>query len=90
MAKSRERQRQLASAKWQRQQARRTKATVRRRRFSLVLGVVVGLVVTALLIWLVIHIVNEEDKRNPNPVVPTDSFSTELKSPTPTSSTKGS
>jgi peptidyl-prolyl cis-trans isomerase B (cyclophilin B) len=82
VAKSKERQRQLARAKWERQQVRRTKAAVRRRRISLVVGVITGLIVTAFLIWLVIHIVSAEDKRNPNPVVPTDSgFSTNLKTP---------
>lgn len=88
MVTSKQRQRQLARARWERQQERRAKMAHRRRVISVVVGVIVGLVVVALLVWLVLYIIDEEKSRNQTPVVPTDSFSTELKTPTPATPTQ--
>jgi peptidyl-prolyl cis-trans isomerase B (cyclophilin B) len=67
-----QRRRQLARAKWERQQQRRGVAERRRRIVSSVGGVVVGIVVVALLGWLVVHIVSDERARTPAQTVPTD------------------
>ena len=89
MVTNKQRQRQLARAKWERQQARRTSGAHRQRVISLVVGVIVGLIVVALLVWLVLHIIDKEKARNDQtPAVPTDTFSTNLLSPpTPTATT---
>lgn len=87
MVTSKQRQRQLARAKWERQQQRRTTSAQRQRRVSLVVGVVVGLIVVVVLGWLVLHIIDKENSRNQTPVVPTDSFSTNLLTPTPSDAT---
>jgi peptidyl-prolyl cis-trans isomerase B (cyclophilin B) len=85
---SKQRQRQLARAKWERQQQRRASYTQRQRRVSLVVGVILGLIVVGLIGWLVLHIIDQENSRDDQtPSVPTDSFSTNLLSPsTPTGS----
>jgi peptidyl-prolyl cis-trans isomerase B (cyclophilin B) len=79
---SKQRQRQLARAKWERQQERRTKDARRQRTMSWVVGVILGLVVVGGIGWLVLHIVKEENSRDQTPSVPTDSFSTNLLTPT--------
>lgn len=78
MVTSKRRQRQLARAKWDRQQSRRVVTARRQRVISLVVGTIVGLIIVALLIWLVVHIMHEEKTRDQTPVIPTDSFSTNL------------
>jgi peptidyl-prolyl cis-trans isomerase B (cyclophilin B) len=78
---SKQRQRQLARAKWARQQERRTEQQHRHRVIAIVVGTIVGLIVVALLGWLVLHIVDEENTRDQTPSIPTDSFSTNLLSP---------
>src|SRR6476659_8690717 len=56
---NKQRQRQLARAKWERQQAKRMSDARRHRVISLVVGVIVGLIVVALLGWLVLHIIDQ-------------------------------
>jgi hypothetical protein len=88
VAKTKRRQRELARAKWERQQTRRTRVAGRQRKISIAGGVILGLVVTAFLVWLVLHIIDEENKRNPQtPSVPTDSFRTNLLTPSSTAPT---
>jgi peptidyl-prolyl cis-trans isomerase B (cyclophilin B) len=77
---SKQRQRQLARAKWQRQQSRRQEHHHRQRVISIVVGIIVGLIVVALLVWLVLHIIDQENQ-DQTPSVPTDSFSTNLLTP---------
>ena len=82
MATSKQRQRELARAKWERQQVRRTEQAHRRRVISIVVGIIVGLIVVALIGWGVLRIVDEENTRDDQtPSVPTDSFSTKLLTP---------
>ncbi len=86
MVTSKRRQRQLARAKWQRQQVRRVRMASRQRKISVVVGVVVGVVVVVLLGWFVKNIISDENSRSPqSPAVPTDSFSTSM--PTPSQNT---
>jgi len=77
---NKQRRRQLARAKWERQSGRRRVDAKRRRRVGVVVSVIVALVVAAGLIWLVLYILDQE-KQDQTPVVPTDSFSTELLTP---------
>lgn len=89
MVTNKQRQRQLARAKWERQRSRRTRVASRQRTITIVVGVIVGLIVAALLVWLVLHLIDEENSRDPqSPSVPTESFVTDL--PTPTANTGGS
>lgn len=82
MVSNKQRQRQLARARWERQQARRAVIARRQRLISIVGGVIVGLIAVALLVWLVLHIIDQEKARNDQtPVIPTDSFSTDLLTP---------
>ena len=76
MATSKQRQRELARAKWERQQIRRSEHAHHQRVIWTVVGTIVGLIVVALLGWLVLHIVDEENTDDQTPSVPTDSFST--------------
>ncbi len=80
MVSYKQRRRQFARAKWQRQSVRRSQDAKRRRRVSIVVSVIVGLAVAAGLIWLVLYIIDQE-KQDQTPVVPTDSFSTDLRTP---------
>ena len=87
MATNKQRQRQVARARWERQQARRAAEVARRRKLRIVGGVVVGLVLTGLLGWLVMYIVSNENARDQpqNPPVETTVPSVTLPSePTPT------
>ncbi len=79
MVTSKQRQRQLARAKWQRQQYRRLRTASRQRKIAVVLGVVFAVVAVVLLALLVKNIVSDEQSRSPG--VPTDTFSTDLLSP---------
>lgn len=81
MITSKQRQRQLARARYERQQAQRESRAKRQRLIRLVVGALVGLVVLAALGWLVLHIVNEEKKREPNVPTPSIPFSTDLQTP---------
>ena len=81
MVTNKQRQRQLARAKWERQQGRRVEAARRQRTITIVVGIILGLVVVGLLTWLVLHIVNEENTRSQTPTVPTTS-PTDLVTPT--------
>jgi peptidyl-prolyl cis-trans isomerase B (cyclophilin B) len=82
VATSKQRQRELARAKWERQQARRTEQAHRRRVISIVVGIIVGLIVVALIGWGVLRIVDEENTRDDQtPSTPTGSFSTNLLTP---------
>jgi peptidyl-prolyl cis-trans isomerase B (cyclophilin B) len=81
VATSKQRQRELARAKWERQQIRRSEHAHRQRVIWTVVGIIVGLIVVALLGWLVLHIVDEENTDDQTPSVPTDSFSTKLLTP---------
>ena len=81
MATSKQRQRELARAKWERQQIRRSEHAHHQRVIWTVVGTIVGLIVIALLWWLVLHIVDEENTDDQTPSVPTDSFSTKLLTP---------
>ena len=87
---SQKRQRELARAKWERQQARRTAQAARRRKLSIVTGIVVGLLATAALVWVVVYLVQAEDARKPQPALPTstDERPSFLPDPTPTPSTE--
>lgn len=82
MVTNKQRQRQLARAKWERQQSKRTHVQRRQRTVNIVVGVIGGIIVTGLLVWLVLHILNQENARNPQtPAIPTDTFKTNLLSP---------
>ena len=70
MPSQQRRQRQLARAKWQRQQTRRIQAATRRRKMGVGFGVLAGLVATAALVWLVVDLVRAEDSRDPQPTLP--------------------
>ncbi|MGI8577560.1 MAG: hypothetical protein ACR2KG_06485 [Nocardioidaceae bacterium] len=70
MVSNRQRRRQLAHAKWERQRARRAAQSKRRRAVSVVGGAVVGLAVVAVLGWLGFQIVQAANSSNPTPVVP--------------------
>ncbi len=86
MATNKQRQRQVARARWERQQARRAAEAARRRKRRIVVGIVVGLVLAGLLGWLVFSIVTNENARDqqPNPPVETDVPSVTLPTePTP-------
>lgn len=80
MVSYKQRRRQLARAKWERQSVRRSQDATRRRRISILVSVIVGLAVAAGLIWVVLYILDQE-KQDQTPVVPTDSFSTDLRTP---------
>ncbi|MBA2559187.1 MAG: hypothetical protein H0V07_04750 [Propionibacteriales bacterium] len=71
MVTSRQRQRQLARARWERQQTRRSAESVRNRRIGIIAGIVVAVLAAAALVWLVLHIVNAEDTRNQQQQTPT-------------------
>lgn len=90
MVTNKQRQRQVARARWERQQARRAAEAARRRKRRIVVGVVVGLVLVGSLGWLVVYIVTNENARNrPTPpaqtTVPSVTLPTE---PTPNGSPK--
>jgi peptidyl-prolyl cis-trans isomerase B (cyclophilin B) len=70
---NKQRRRQLARAKWERQQERRAAVAQRNRRVSTVVGIVVGLIAVAAMIWVVLWLVDQENDPNPQPAVPTDS-----------------
>lgn len=82
MVTNKQRRRQLARAKYERQQQRRTVGANRRRTIGLVVGVIVALVTAGLLVWLILYIVDEERDQNPEVPTPTAPFSTELPTPT--------
>ncbi len=82
MVTSRQRQRQLARERYERQQARRQAKAKRQRVFSIVVGTIVVLVVVAALGWLVLRIVDEEKQREPDVPTPSAPFSTDLRTPT--------
>lgn len=81
MVSSRQRQRQLARARYERQQAHRQTRAKRQRVISIVVGTIVALVVVAALAWLVLRIVDEEKQREPDVPTPSAPFSTDLKTP---------
>ena len=83
MVTSKQRQRQLARAKWERQQGRRTRVARRQRAVTIGVGVIAGLVAAGVLVWLVVHLAGNGDSTTPQPSVPTDSFSTQLLTPSP-------
>lgn len=70
MAQTRQRRREVARAKWERQQARREVAARRARRWRIVGAVVVAVVGVALLTWLVVNIVQAESGNDQAPVKP--------------------
>ncbi len=80
MVSDKQRRRQLARAKWDRQSVRRSQDAKRHRRISILVSVIVGLAVAAGLIWVVLYILDQE-KQDQTPVVPTDSFVTDLRTP---------
>lgn len=67
MVSEEQRRRQLVSAKLERQRARRTAQAQRRRSISIAVGVVVGLIAAAGLVWLIIHLVTAEKSPDPTP-----------------------
>ena len=73
MVSSKQRRRQLARAKWERQEVRRSDVARRNRRVSVVVGIIVGLIAVAAMIWVVMWLVDQEGERNPEPVAPADS-----------------
>ena len=85
MVTSRQRQRQLARARWDRQQARRSTTAERNRRIGIAVGIVVALLAAAALVWLILHIVNAEDTRQQqvpsSDLVPTGPTTAESTSP---------
>lgn len=93
MVRKRQRRKTLARDRWERQQSARQAADARRHKISLVIGVVVGLLAAAALVWLVIHLVQAEDKRTPTPtpvsVAPQTPFPTPGPRPTATTPASG-
>lgn len=78
MAPSKQRSRQLARAKWERQQQRRTRLATRRRRRNVAGGVIAGLLATGGLVWLAVSLATADDGI---PTAPTSTFKTDLKTP---------
>lgn len=72
MATSKQRQRQLARAKWERQQSRRAASARRQRIVSSVVGVVVGLVAVVGVTLLVRYILDQDSTGQPAPSAPTN------------------
>lgn len=83
MVSSRQRQRQLARARYERQLTRRQTRAKRRRVISIVVGTIVTLIVLAALGWLVLRLIDKEEQREPVVPTPSGPFSTDL--PTPSS-----
>lgn len=81
MVSSRQRQRQLARERYERQQTRRRTRAKRQRVISIVVGTIVALIVVAALGWLVLRLVDEDEQREPVVPTPGDPFSTDLKTP---------
>ena len=79
MVSKQQRERELARAKWQRQQLRRQQATARTRRRALALGGLVGFGAVAVVVWVVWQAVGGE---SPAPV-PEPVASVTTQSPTP-------
>jgi peptidyl-prolyl cis-trans isomerase B (cyclophilin B) len=84
MVSNKQRRRQLARARWERQQARRRAAENRQRLIRLIAGVVGGLVVVAVLGWVVLRLVADERARNPSPTLPANTLTPSLSTPLPT------
>ncbi len=81
MVSSRQRQKQLARARYERQQTRRQTRAKRRRVVSIVVGTIVALIVVAALGWLVLRLADDEEEREPDFPTPSAPFSTDLKTP---------
>jgi peptidyl-prolyl cis-trans isomerase B (cyclophilin B) len=71
---SKERRRALARAKWERQQARRTAAQERARRWSIIGGAAVGVVAVGLIGWGGYALISGHNDGNPSSQFPTDNF----------------
>lgn len=82
MVTNKQRQRQIARARWERQQARRATEAARRRKVRILVGVIGGLVLAALLGWLLMYIVTTEHARTPAPVLPVNSNAPSVTLPT--------
>lgn len=70
MAQTRQRRREVARAKWERQQARREVAARRARRLRIAGTVLAVIVVVGLITWLVVTIVQKENGSDQPPVNP--------------------
>ncbi len=81
MVSNRQRQRQLARARYERQQARRQTKAKRQRLVSIVVGTLIGLIVLAALGWLILRIVDQEKQREQPVPTPSPTFSTDLLTP---------
>ncbi|MBA2446066.1 MAG: hypothetical protein H0V49_12150 [Nocardioidaceae bacterium] len=84
MVTQQQRQRALARAKWERQQERRTADASRRRRIAIVVGVVVGLLVIAGLVWLFASLANNDEAPEQQPTVPVNTELSPQLNPLPT------
>lgn len=84
MVSNKQRRRQLARARWERQQAQRRAAAARRRRIRTIAGVAGGLAVVAVLSWVVLRLVQAEHARNPGPTLPAGTSTPSLGTPLPT------
>jgi peptidyl-prolyl cis-trans isomerase B (cyclophilin B) len=76
VAKSKQRERQLARARWERQRARRAARAARARRIGIAVGVLAAVVAGTALVWLILHIGKTEDDRKNQQLTPTSSAPT--------------
>jgi len=79
-----QRQRDLAYAKRERQQAQRAADAARRRRISIVVGVIAGLLGIAALVWLVLSQADDDEAPGPLPTAPVDTVLPSQFNPLPT------
>ncbi len=77
MVSKKRRRRQLAHAKWERQQTRRVRIQRRRRTTAWIVGAAVGVVAVVAAGWLVISLAADETGRNGQvPTIPIDTLTT--------------
>ena len=83
MVSNKQRQRQLARAKWQRQRSRREARAKKTRHFQVVVGTILGLAAAAALVWVVVWIVDQDSQQTPDQVNPTNGERPSFISPPP-------
>lgn len=84
MVTQQQRQRALARAKWERQQERRAADSARRRRIAIAVGVVVGLLVIAGLVWLFLSLADNDEVPGQQPTAPANTELPPQLNPLPT------